>query len=270
MSVEYPLIIQDFTLPPSNEWSPQYNGWTVARVSEGFGYCLCNKSARELRAGDGFMAPPTTSVTVRASQLVALRLHYFQIQPELLIGLLTVAECQQLKTLSNNPSCISFFRANELSGYDFSKLVEQPNNEKLAVRCALLQLWANGITDLFGKPTLNVASGIKLRERLNQLMDKLPEAELLELSSAEIARRIHCSKRHLVRLFREKFGMSFRSHQIELRLLHACRLLEDSRTDVASIASGSGYNYLSHFNATFKRRFGMTPSEWRRRNQLNN
>ena len=265
MAIEYPLIIQDFTLSPSSEWSPQYNGWTAVRIAEGFGYCLYKKSACELRVGDGFIVPQTTSVTVRASQLIPLRLHYFQIQPDLLNGLLTVAECQQLKRLANNSSCISLFRADELNGQEFSRLVEQPGSEKLAMRCALLQLWVNGTADLFGKPVLNGSGGKKLRERFCQLVEQLPETELLKLSSDEIARQIHCSERHLGRLFREKFGVSFRSHQIELRLQHACRLLTDTRIYIANIASGSGYNHLAHFNATFKRRFGMTPREWRRR-----
>jgi AraC-like DNA-binding protein len=270
MAVEHPFIIQDLTVPPSGEWSPRHHGWTVVRIAEGLGYCLCKKSACELQAGDGFMAPQTTSVIIRASQLGALRLHYFRIHPELLHGLLTVAECQQLKTLSNSSSCISIFRADEWAGQKFSKLAEQPHGEKLEVRCALLQLWANGMAGLSGKTALNDSGEKKLRERLLQLMEQLPEAELLELSLPDIARQLHCSERHLGRLFRQKFGLSFRSHQIELRLQRACRLLADSRIKIAGIACESGYQHLGLFNATFKKHFGMTPSEWRRRNLPNN
>jgi AraC-like DNA-binding protein len=264
MAAEYPLILQDLTISPSSEWSPQCHGWTMVRVSEGFAYCLYKKIACELQAGDGFMAPHTASVTVRASQLGALRLHYFQIQPELLCGLLTVAECQQLKMLSTNSSCISTFKADEMAGQAFSRLMQQPHADKLAVRCGLLQLWANGVTGLFEKPALNDSVGKNLRERFHQLMEQLPEAKLLELSLAELAGQIHCSERHLERLFRKKFGVSLRSHQIELRLQQACRLLADPRIKIASIAVESGYQNLGLFNATFKKRFGMTPGQWRR------
>jgi AraC-like DNA-binding protein len=270
MLVEFPLIIKDLTLSPSSEWSPQFVGWMVVRIAKGFGYCLCTKKTCELKPGDGFMVPQVTGVTVRASQLGALRLQYFRIRPELLVGLLTVAECQQLKTLSSNSSCIFHFRAKELDGQEFTRLVEKPGNEKLAMRCALLQFWANGIAGLFGKPALNGSSGKKLRERFLQLMEQLPEAELLEFSLAELARQLHCSERHLGQLYCEKFGVSFRSHQVDLRLQRACRLLADSRIYIASIASESGYNSLTLFNATFKKRFGMTPSEWRRRNLIKN
>jgi AraC-like DNA-binding protein len=270
MAVEHPFIIQDLTVYPSSEWSPHHHGWTVVRIAEGFGYCLCEKSTCELQVGDGFMAPQTASVIIRASQLVALRLHYFRIQPELLNGLMTVAECQHLKMLSNSSSSVFIFRADELSGQKFSRLVEQPRGEKLALRCALLQLWANGIAGLSGKLALNGSGERKLRERFLQLMEQLPEAELLGLSLADLAQQLHCSERHLGHLFRQKFGVPFRSHQIELRLQRACRLLADSRMKVANIACESGYQHLGLFNATFKRRFGMTPSEWRRRNMPNN
>jgi hypothetical protein len=223
MSVEFPLIIRDLTLDPSSEWSPRCNGWSVVRVAEGFGYCLHKTNATQLQAGDGFMSSQTTAVTVRASQLGALRLHYFLIQPRLLNGLLTVVECQQLETLSDNSSCLSPFRADEWIGQEFSKLVNQPDREKLAVRCALLQLWADGMAGLFGKPALNVAGEKKLRERFHQLMEQLPEAELMDITLADIAREIHCSERHLGHVFREKFGVSFRGHQKELRHQHVGR-----------------------------------------------
>lgn len=264
MAVEHPLILQDFTVAPSDEWSPQHEGWTVLRVSEGFGYCLHKKGACELQAGDGFMAPQTTSVKVRASQLGALRLHCFRIQPELLAGLLTVTESQQLRTLSADSSCISIFKGDEPNGQEFSRLLEKPPGNKLAMRCALLRLWADGLACLFDKPVSDDFTGRNLRERFHELVEQLPESKLLELTLAELARQVHCSERHLERLFREKFGVSLRSQQVELRLQQACRLLADSRIKIASIAAESGYQNLGLFNAMFKKRFGMTPSEWRR------
>jgi AraC-like DNA-binding protein len=149
-----------------------------------------------------------------------------------------------------------------------SRLAKQPRNGKLAARCALLQLWAHGIAALLEKPAPHNSAIKNLRDRFSQQMEQLPEAELRSLPLAELARQIHCSERHLMRLFHEKFGVSLRSQQIELRLRHACRLLADSRIKIASIAVESGYQNLGLFNATFKKHFGMTSGEWRR-NQTN-
>src|SRR5262249_38824425 len=61
------------------------------------------------------------------------------------------------------------------------------------------------------------------------------------------------------------FGQSPRAHQTELRLLKARQLLVSSNSQVIQVALDSGYRSLSLFNALFKRRFGMSPSELRRK-----
>jgi AraC-like DNA-binding protein len=50
------------------------------------------------------------------------------------------------------------------------------------------------------------------------------------------------------------------------RLVHAHRMLADPRfagRAIGAIAFEAGFGDLSHFNRTFRRRFGMTPSEAR-------
>ncbi|HUZ07029.1 MAG TPA: helix-turn-helix transcriptional regulator [Candidatus Paceibacterota bacterium] len=267
---EFPLIIKDLTVPPAGEWSPQGSGWTVVRVAEGSGYCLRQKSASALQSGDGLMAPHHAGITVRASQLGSLRLHYFQVQPELLNGLLTLEECQQFKTLATRSGRIHFFRADELIGQQLSRLVKLPRVQKLALRCALLQLWAEGVAGLFALADRSGPGGRKLRERFAELAGQVPESELFGLSLGDLSRQLHCSERHLGRLFRQKFGVPFRTHQIELRLQRACHLLADTGTKVAAIAHECGYQHLGLFNSTFKKRFGMTPSQWRRKHPARN
>ena len=64
--------------------------------------------------------------------------------------------------------------------------------------------------------------------------------------------------------------MPFRARQIELRLLHARQLLANSDDKIINVAYDSGYRHLGLFNAMFKKRFGVTPSEWRQQNLRKN
>ena len=138
------------------------------------------------------------------------------------------------------------------------------------MRCAWLQLWAKGIERLFaGDTTPPPSDNNKLRQRLRQLVGQMPEIELFRYSLSDLSRQLECSERHFSRLFSEEFGVSFRRHQIDLRLQHACQLLANPQKKIAGIAMDSGYQHLGLFNATFKSRFGMTPSEWRRRAKKN-
>jgi hemolysin activation/secretion protein/AraC-like DNA-binding protein len=270
MAIERHLILQELTLHPSGEWKPSERGWVVARVAEGIGYWLPGGSARELNAGDGFVAGVNASTVVRASQLGPLKLQFFTVQPQYLSGLLTMAECHQLESASENPlTRVSFFTASDPFGQKFARIAAQTPSDGLTMRCAMLQLWTGAVAGLIGSSPASTG-GNKLRERFRQLIGQMPEARLSECSLAGLAAQLHCSERHFSRLFREEFGVPFLARQIELRLLHARQLLANSDAKIINVAYDSGYRHLGLFNAMFKKRFGVTPSEWRQQNLRKN
>ncbi len=240
----------------------------MARVAEGVGYWLQpGVAARQLGVGDGLIAMGNSNGVLRASQLGPLKLQFFTIQPQYLNGLLTVAEAHQIEAAPNSmSSCVSIFTASEPLAQKFTRLTEQTHRERLPGRCGLLQLWANAITDLLPASAFEPAYSGKLLERFRQLIGQMPETELAQCSLRDLAVRLNCSERHFTRLFREEFGVPFRAHQIELRLQHARQLLTNSDAKIINVAYDSGYRHLGLFNAMFKKRFGVTPSKWRRQN----
>lgn len=86
-----------------------------------------------------------------------------------------------------------------------------------------------------------------------------------ELNIASVAGRNGLSPKQVQRLF-ERAGTTFAEFVLEQRLLHAHGLLGNPvgrQQKIAMIAYASGFGDLSYFNRAFRRRFGMTPSEWR-------
>ena len=268
MTVERHLILQELTLPPSAEWNPRNHGWLVARVAEGTGYWLQHGAeTRPLAVGDGLIVLRNVNGVVRASQLGPLKLQFFIVLPQYLNGLLNVVEWHQLEVAPRNPSPpASFFTADEATGQKFTRLAEPPFNNRLPMRCALLQLWAGAVAGWLTSPAPASSGGNKLRDHFLELVGQMTEAELSECTLADLSRQLHCSERHFSRLFRDEFGVPFRARQIELRLQRARQLLADSNAKIISVAYDSGYRHLGLFNAMFKRRFGLTPSEWRQQN----
>jgi hemolysin activation/secretion protein len=266
MPVERHLILQSVVLRPSGEWTPPVHAWVVLRVAEGVGYWLQGGSARELKTGDGFVAAAGSKPIVRASQLGVLKLEYYLVQPQLLNGLLTVTEGNQLENAAKNDSGKAvFFVADEPLGQKFSRLSHQSQPGSLPSRSSLVQLWAQAVNGLLVKPTWP-AEGLKLRERFRQMVSQMPDAELATRSLSELAAQLHCSERHFSRLFREELGIPLRARRTELRLLRASRLLAESDEKIILVAFESGYRHLGLFNSMFKKRFGMTPSKWRQKN----
>jgi AraC-like DNA-binding protein len=264
MLVDCPLILREVTLPPAGEWSPSYEGWHVVRIAEGAGYSFYNARAGELNPGDGFIAPDNAKVLIRASQLGALNLQFFLVQPRLINGLLTIAESHQLSSAHSRSAYVVFFKMADPIGQKFGRLVKQTRMDRLDNRCSLLHLWASSIAGLFELP-VEEAGPRQLRDRFRQMVDQMPEAELSEHSLSDLAQRLQCSERHFSRLFREEFGVALRSRQIELRLQRALQLLTNPKIKISNIAHESGYRHIGLFNSLFKKRYGLTPSEWRRK-----
>jgi len=266
MIVERHLILQELTLASSAEWVPRCQGWLMARVAEGTGYWLPHAADhRQLNPGDGLIVVRNADGVIRASRLDPLKIQFFTVQLQYLNGILTVAEWQQLEMAPNHPDLpASVFTAGEPIGQKFMRLADQTHSNRLPLRCALLQLWANAVTGLLPATESPSATGNKLRDHLRELVGQMTEAELSERSLPELARQLNCSERHFSRLFREEFGVPFHARQIELRLQRARQLLADSNAKIINVAYVSGYRHLGLFNAMFKKRFGLTPVEWRR------
>ena len=79
----------------------------------------------------------------------------------------------------------------------------------------------------------------------------------------KLAERIGISRSYLVRLFRERYGISPQEYLIRLRMAHAseCLLLTDD--SIHNIALESGYQDPLAFSRYFKQRFGVSPRMYR-------
>ena len=92
------------------------------------------------------------------------------------------------------------------------------------------------------------------------LIDARP-ADTLSLS--QMAGLAGLSRYHFIRAFRVATGETPRQYQIAARLRLAADRLMDTREPITGIALDVGFNDISHFNATFRRAFGMCPRAWR-------
>lgn len=264
MLIEPHLNLTDLILQPGGEWMPDRHCWSVARMAEGFGYCLHGSSVQELKTGDLMITGPGHAVTVRASQLGEARLEFFRVVPQRLSGLITVLEGRQLEGTSTEATpCLFHYAANEAPALRFARLAALPEHDTLAGRSALLQLWASCVGGVLHPAGQVAAYNKRLEATFRRFISKLSEEDLATSSLADWAAQLNCSERHLSRLFRAEFGMSLRAKQTELSLQRACQLLLDPRVNIRNVAHDSGYPQVSFFNSSFKKRFGVTPKEWR-------
>lgn len=82
-------------------------------------------------------------------------------------------------------------------------------------------------------------------------------------TAADVAAVLGCSRAQLYRLFAAR-GESVAGRLREARMQRAAELLAgQQRMAVGAVAGGCGYAEPIAFDRAFRRRFGMTPSDWR-------
>ena len=99
---------------------------------------------------------------------------------------------------------------------------------------------------------------------LNEARDLLHARPGQSLRLSEVAEVIGVHPVHLTRTFRIHYGVTVGAYLRNLRLEQAARALADSTSTIADIAAQAGFYDQSHFTRTFKRKFSLTPQEYRR------
>lgn len=105
----------------------------------------------------------------------------------------------------------------------------------------------------------------KSLEKMKLILKYIENYYMDKITIEDIAREAALSKSHFMKYFKQTMGTSFIDYLNEYRLTMASRLLVSSESSVLDIASECGFENLSYFNRTFKRRFSCTPREYRKK-----
>ena len=89
-----------------------------------------------------------------------------------------------------------------------------------------------------------------------------------ELSVEELADVCKLNRSYFSKLFKDSMGCPPQEFLIRLRLAKAADLMKGTRRSIGDIAVRCGYPNQLHFSRAFKKRYGVSPREWRNRNQI--
>lgn len=84
----------------------------------------------------------------------------------------------------------------------------------------------------------------------------------------DVASLVNMSESAFSHFFKKSTNSSFSDYVSDLRLGHAARLLIETERSINEICFDSGFNNISNFNRTFKRKMGYTPSYFRDQQKL--
>lgn len=99
-------------------------------------------------------------------------------------------------------------------------------------------------------------------ELVEQVQSYIRENFAKKLSLSEIAQQQHINYCYLSLLFKDVAKVTFQDYLMDVRLNHACQLLQTGKYKVKDVAELSGFFDQHYFSKTFKKATGYTPREY--------
>ncbi|WP_052019731.1 helix-turn-helix transcriptional regulator [Paenibacillus sp. JCM 10914] len=84
-----------------------------------------------------------------------------------------------------------------------------------------------------------------------------------ELSLDQISSMVYLNSVYFSQLFKQRIGVGFKEYLIHLRIDRALQLLKETDMKIAEISNVIGYDDVRHFSQIFRKKYGVTPSEYR-------
>lgn len=93
------------------------------------------------------------------------------------------------------------------------------------------------------------------------VMDYIDEHLSENIRKEDLTNLLHLNEDYLTRIFKKETGQSIKTYIIKRKMDTARELLQTTSLSVSSVAIQLGYNNFSHFSASYKKEFGITPAE---------
>ena len=103
-------------------------------------------------------------------------------------------------------------------------------------------------------------------EEVFRCMNYIQSHTNVPLGVEEVAEHIHRSSSYLMRRFKAELGLSVGEYITKCKLEEACDLLTYGDRSLAEISAYLGYSSQSYFQNVFKKQYGMTPMQYRKKN----
>ncbi|MCY9669675.1 response regulator [Paenibacillus alginolyticus] len=113
-------------------------------------------------------------------------------------------------------------------------------------------------------PHVEWTGSLKKKKLVEQAMQVVKEGYTRkELTLSDVAAAVGLSDKYLNLLFKEVTGVTINHAIIRLRMEEAARLLKDPTIKIYEICDRIGYTDQDHFRESFKKQYGLTPTEYR-------
>ena len=144
------------------------------------------------------------------------------------------------------------------------------SNHNNTVNFAYISLCYNLADELSDKFLINTDAEIdtasnRNQERINSIDNYIRSNFRNAISMKDMAEKMYLSNGYLSRFFKSTYGMSFQEYLTKIRLHYALDELLYTDYPVTRIVYDNGFANVALFNKAFKKEYGETPSQMRKR-----
>ena len=153
----------------------------------------------------------------------------------------------------NNTSATGYIGGSVFERLPTEKAIAETTQAYRAIKCSKSEILMNEM--------LNGIS--KYYSYVDFIKEYISANYMNEIKFQDLADVLHVSRTHLSRLFNDKIGCTFPSYVNNYRLSKARELIEETLLPFSDIAIEVGYKDYAHFSKAFKKRYSLSPQEYK-------
>jgi len=181
---------------------------------------------------------------------------------------LAVQECPLQKQLQSRIPASTIITASEQLCRLARSIIQESAGSRAYRRSYCKSLLTQFIVDIFR--SLDITDDAQSTHEntgpsdLTQRIDSYFEQHFADACGEKaLADILHMSRRHLIRVLQENYGMTFRQKLIQTRMDYSAWLLRTTSMKISQISSTVGYSSEAAFFRVFRQNFGVTPKQYR-------
>ena len=128
----------------------------------------------------------------------------------------------------------------------------------------LKQLSISKEYELLNIEKMSIEVSIQENDRINKVYGFVRENFKRNIALEEVSDQIGMTVPSFCRYFKKMSKKTFTQFVNEYRIVHSIKLLSEEKSNITDICFESGFTNFSHFNKTFKKITGKSPSSYRK------
>ena len=103
---------------------------------------------------------------------------------------------------------------------------------------------------------------------LTTLLKLLNDPQYFATPISEVCSMVNYSPSAMSALFKKETNQTIVGYVTNVKINYACNLLRNTNYSISTITSLLGYDSISHFDHIFKKKIGMTPNQYKKKNAV--